>query len=126
MAEPNEYWRAFFPLVCMMGPRKSELLAAKWADVDLEQRTWSIPETKAGRTHLLPLPAQAVAIVEKLPSRGKSEWLFPGVGKTGAFRRKQNPHGAEFVMPPKFLMYVSTISAERSAHGWRAPGMACH
>lgn len=83
LAEPNAEWRAFFPLVCMLGPRKSELLAAKWIDVDLKQRTWSIPETKSGRTHLLPLPAQACAIIEALPSRGESEWLFPGVGKTG-------------------------------------------
>jgi integrase len=83
LAEPNAFWRAFFPLVCMLGPRKSELLSARWADVDLKQRTWSIPETKSGEPHLLPLPPQACVIIEALPSRGKSEWLFPGVGKTG-------------------------------------------
>lgn len=82
LQEP-EYARAFFPLVCMLGPRKGELLAAKWADVDLDQRIWRLPMTKAGRSHTLPLPAPAVAILAALPSRGASEWLFPGVGRTG-------------------------------------------
>lgn len=83
MDEPNEYWRAYFPLILLLGPRKSELLAAKWTDVDLERRTWLKPETKNGKSHLLPLPAPAVAILERLPSRGRSEWIFPGCGATG-------------------------------------------
>lgn len=83
LAEPNQYWRAFFPLALMLGPRRGELLAARWAHIDLAQRTWSLPETKSGRSHLLPLPAPAVAILESLPSNGTSEFVFPGKGKTG-------------------------------------------
>lgn len=81
--EPNENWRAYFALSLLVGTRRSELLAARWADVDLEQRTWRIPETKAGRSHLLPLPTPAVSILESLPSRGVGEWIFPGSGTTG-------------------------------------------
>jgi integrase len=33
--------------------------------------------TKAGRSHLLPLPAVAAGILSSLPSRGQSEWVFP-------------------------------------------------
>lgn len=83
LQEPSEYWKAYFPLVCMLGPRKSELLAARWEDVDLEQLTWHLPMTKAGRSHLLPLAAAAAAILERLPSRGASEWVFPSHGRTG-------------------------------------------
>jgi integrase len=83
LQEPSPFWRSYFPLICRLGPRRGELLAARWADVDLEQRTWHLPITKAGRSHLLPLPAPAVAILERLPSRGGSEWVFPGIGKTG-------------------------------------------
>jgi integrase len=83
LQEPDPYWRAYFPLVCMLGTRRMELLAGKWTDVDLEQRTWRLPMTKAGRSHLLPLPTPAVAILEHLPSRGASEWVFPGRGATG-------------------------------------------
>jgi integrase len=81
--EPNEYWRAYFPLSLMLGTRKTELLAARWADVDLDQRTLRLPMTKAGRSHLLPLPNPVVEMLQALPSRGEGEWLFPGRGATG-------------------------------------------
>jgi integrase len=81
--EPNEYWRAYFPLSLLLGTRRSELLSARWADIDLEQRTWRLPMTKAGRSHLLPLPIPAVGILLSLPSNDKSEWVFPGSGSTG-------------------------------------------
>jgi integrase len=81
--EPNEYWRAYFPLTLMLGPRRSELLAARWADIDLDQRTWRMPTTKAGRSHLLPLSEPAVTHLASLPSRGSNDWVFPGSGKTG-------------------------------------------
>jgi integrase len=54
--EPNPYWRACFPLSLLPGTRRSELLSARWSEMDLEQKTWRIPSTKAGRPHLLPLP----------------------------------------------------------------------
>ena len=83
LEEPNLYWRAFFPLALLLGPRRSELLSARWTDIDLEQRTWRIPTTKAGRSHLLPLPQHAIEILRSLPSRGKNEFVFPGDGATG-------------------------------------------
>jgi integrase len=81
--EPNEYWRAYFALSLLLATRKRELLSARWIDIDLEQRTWRIPKTKAGRPHLLPLPESAIAIVVSLPSRETSEWVFPGFGSSG-------------------------------------------
>ncbi len=81
--EHNEYWRAYFPLSLLLGTRRSELLSARWADIDLDQCTWRLPMTKAGRSHLLPLPSPAVVILRLLPSRRKSEWVFPGIGATG-------------------------------------------
>lgn len=81
--EPNEYWRAYFPLSLLLGTRRSELLSARWADIDLEQCTWRLPMTKAGRSHLLPLPTPVIEILLSLPSHGRSEWVFPGSGSTG-------------------------------------------
>ncbi len=81
--DPNEYWRAYFPLSLLLGTRRSELLSARWTDIDLEQRTWRLPMTKAGRSHLLPLPTPVVDILRSLPSCDKCEWVFPGSGSTG-------------------------------------------
>ena len=80
------YWRAFFPLSLLVGTRKSELLSARWEDFKLDEEapTWTIPHTKSGEPHSIPLPMAAVAILRDLPSHGKFEWVFPGRGKTGA------------------------------------------
>jgi len=78
MNEPDWRWRAFFPLSLLLGTRRGELAMARWADIDFAQTVWRIPNTKSGRPHLLPLPRAAVQILEGLPSRHNSEWLFPG------------------------------------------------
>jgi integrase len=83
LAEPDWRWHAYFPLSLMLGTRKSELLAMRWSHIDVAARTWLIPQTKDGSPHLLPLPGPALAMLEALPSRGKSEWVFPGDGATG-------------------------------------------
>jgi integrase len=83
LEEPDWRWRAYFPLALMLGTRKSELLSARWTDFNLETRTWRIPETKDGNSHLLPLPGPTVAILAGLPSRGNSDWVFPGDGASG-------------------------------------------
>lgn len=79
--EPNPLWRAYFPLSLLLGTRRSELLAARWEDMDFGNRQWRIPTTKAGRPHLLPLPNAAVEILKSLPRT--SEYVFPGAGASG-------------------------------------------
>ena len=81
--EPDWRWRAYFPLALMLGTRRGELCAARWEDIDLRQGTIRLPETKAGRPHLLPLPQAAIAILESSPSRMKSEWIFPSKSAAG-------------------------------------------
>ena len=78
--EPSLHWRAYFALSLLLGTRRSELLSARWSDMELEQKTWRIPWTKAGRPHL-PLPNAAVEILKALPR--DSEYVFPGSGATG-------------------------------------------
>lgn len=82
--EASPYWRAYFALSLLLGTRKNELLGARWAEIDLDQRTWRIPTTKAGRPHLLPLPDAAVELLEALPSlAARAEFIFPGDGRAG-------------------------------------------
>jgi integrase len=64
-----------------LGTRRGELLTARWEDIDLEQKIWRIPSTKAGRPHLLPLPNAAVEILEGLSRT--STFVFPGTGAAG-------------------------------------------
>jgi integrase len=83
LEEADWRWRSYFPLALMLGTRKSELCAMGWVDIDFSARTWRIPQTKSGNSHLLPLPQPALALLSELPSRGKSDFVFPGDGASG-------------------------------------------
>lgn len=47
--------------------RQGELLALRWSDVDLEERTASLHTTKNGDARTVPLSSKAVAILQSLP-----------------------------------------------------------
>lgn len=67
-------------LLAMLFCRPSELRGAKWNEFDLEQGLWNIPEErmKKRREHIVPLPTQAIAILNELKSyETNSDYLFP-------------------------------------------------
>ena len=44
--------------------RREEASTARWGHVDFEARTWTIPETKNGEPHVVPLSRQAVDLLQ--------------------------------------------------------------
>jgi integrase len=62
-------WRPLLRLLLLTGQRKTELSDAQWQEFDLDQRLFIIPEQrfKSGATHVVPLSAEALAIIEGLP-----------------------------------------------------------
>lgn len=63
-------------------PRPGELRMARWSDIDLAERVWTIPEyaTKMRRAHDIPLSLQAYEILLELRKHsGKYEWVFPQI-----------------------------------------------
>lgn len=44
--------------------RRSEATEARWRDVDIASRTWTIPQTKNGQVHVIPLSRQALALLD--------------------------------------------------------------
>jgi integrase len=83
LIEEPEPWRSFFPLLLLLGTRRSELAGASWNEVDLKAGTMRLIRTKSGEPRLAPLPTAAIEILRKLPSFGKSDYLFPSHGRTG-------------------------------------------
>ncbi len=52
--------------------RREEVGRARWRDVSLTGATWTIPVTKNGEPHVVPLPRQAVALLQAIrPARAK-------------------------------------------------------
>lgn len=77
-SEPNQSARFALWLYLLTGLRKSELLKARWEDVDLGRRELRLPTTKAGRTHYIPLSEPAVALLREIPRDDGNPHLFPG------------------------------------------------
>ena len=60
------------------GARVNEALNARWVDIDRKNRTWTVLATnsKSKQRRSIPLNDAAMAVLDKLKSKGKSEWLF--------------------------------------------------
>ncbi len=59
--------------------RPGELRQAKWAEIDLDAGEWSYRVTKTDTDHIVPLAAQAVAILRELhPLTGHRPYVFAG------------------------------------------------
>jgi len=68
-------------LLLATGVRVGELVQARWNDIDLYRRTWTIPAefSHSGREHTLPLSAFAIRQLEPgIRSKRSDQWVFPG------------------------------------------------
>lgn len=60
--------------------RTSEVLQARWSEIDLAEAIWTIPASRMKQriAHRVPLTDEALAILERLPRISGEPWLFPG------------------------------------------------
>jgi integrase len=76
--EQNLYARIAIWLYLLTGMRKSELLMAKWFDVDFERKELRLNDTKAGRVHYVPLSEAAIALLSRVPKLEDNPYIIPG------------------------------------------------
>lgn len=70
-------------LILLTMVRKSELLLARWENVDLKRAEWCIPagDSKTGKPHVVFLSLQAVSLFSELQAlAGDSKLVMPGRG----------------------------------------------
>jgi integrase len=69
-------------LALLLGQRRDEVAGIQLAHIDLDEEQWEIPRalTKSDRTHLVPLPSQAMLIFDALPVT-ESSYLFTTTGR---------------------------------------------
>lgn len=76
-ASANPQLWAIVSLLLYTGARKSELLQARWEHVDVEQRSWLIPDSKTGKARRVPLATAAVEVIKDLVQIPNCPWLVP-------------------------------------------------
>ena len=83
--EPDQDAAAALALLTVTGARKSEVLLATWANVDLGRGMLTVPRSKSGRTRHVPLAPVAVAILERQAARRGpgSDHVFPSRRREG-------------------------------------------
>lgn len=82
--ETNDTIRDYIYVSLFTGVRRSNVLAMRWEDINVERREWLIPETKNGEQLRVHLIETVIDILNaRLKKNGKGEWVFEGPGKTG-------------------------------------------
>ena len=95
--------------------RPGELRHAEWAEVDLASATWSIPaeKMKMQKAHTVPLPLQAVELLQMLNDMtGQGRYVFSSL-RTGTRPMSENTVNAAL----RAMGYAKEV---QTAHGFRA------
>ena len=104
-----------FRLAPMVFLRPIELCSAEWAHIDLDKAEWRIPaeKMKMRAPHVVPLAAQAVAILRDLyPLTGRSPYVFPGI------RNPLTEHMAKNTIMAA-IRALGYENGEMTSHGFR-------
>ena len=95
--------------------RTGEVIGARWKEIDLQEKTWTVPAArmKARREHRVPLSNRALTILREMQTARESDsseaYVFPG-GRAG-----------KPLSNMAFLMLLRRMGrAEITAHGFRA------
>ncbi len=98
--------------------RTSELIKARWKEIDLENREWIIPaeRMKMRRPHIVPLSKQAVALFkEQKELTGNWEFVFPNIAHP-----KKTMSNNTILMALKRMGY----QGQMTGHGFRSLAMS--
>ncbi len=90
--------------------RTGEIIGARWAEIDLEAKVWTVPASrmKNGREHRVPLSAEALAVLTKVSQGEPEEFVFAG--------RKKRP-----LSNMAFLMLLRRMGHDNlTTHGFRS------
>jgi integrase len=111
-SDPNQSSRALEFLI-LTATRAGEALGARWDEVDIGQRMWTIPASrmKAAREHRVPLSSRAIAILGEMAKVRQNEFVFPGAKRGRSLTRN---------VLLRLLQRVSDSVPAATPHGFRS------
>jgi len=85
--------RDYILLSLLTGARRSNVLAMRWDEINFNRTTWTIPMTKTGESHTLPLVPAAIDILKTRQENNTNNnpWVFPGAGVSGHLVETKKP-----------------------------------
>ena len=110
--------RLALELLVLTFVRTNELIGAEWTEFDTDAGLWIVPAArlKMKTEHLVPLSAQALAILEQLREiGGGSRFVFPG-------RNRDKPISNNTML---FALYRLGYKGRMTGHGFRAVASTC-
>ena len=81
LRQRNGYSALALEFLILTAARTSEIIGAKWAEIDLEKKVWTVPagRMKVGKEHRVPLCIRAIEILSNITSnRNPEEHVFSG------------------------------------------------
>ncbi len=109
--------RSLLALCPLLFQRPGEMIAMEWAEIDLENAIWSLPnhKMKMGFAHDVPLPERAVAILKDLfPLTGRRKYVFPNQ------RSPRDKHVSAATINNALQKLGIDTKTTHCAHGFRA------
>ena len=117
--ESNRNLADFFMLGILTGARKGNLLTMRWQDINFDQSTWRIPETKNGSSHLVPLSPEAVNLLQERFKLKENDWVFPSI--TSKSGHLEEPKSAwKRVLKKAELQDLRLHDLRRTLGSWQA------
>lgn len=98
--------------------RVSELVGARWDEVDFDRRLWVIPaeRMKMGKAHVVPLSSESLRILKNLHRRNG--------GREYVFASPKSMAGAHISdVSVRRLLYLSGYKGKATVHGFRSLAM---
>ena len=91
--EVKAFWQAtegfdlfgpFYRVLLLTAQRRDEVAGMRWSEIDLHNRTWTIPKerTKNGKEHLVHLSDEAIAVLATVTKTKGVDLVFTTTGKT--------------------------------------------
>jgi integrase len=111
-ADAGKPTKLAFEFLILTAARTSEVIGAKWDEIDREAKTWTIPASriKAAREHRVPLSPRCIELLETAESiKDGGAFVFPG-------RSPEKP-----LSNMAFLMLLRRLDrTDITAHGFRS------
>jgi integrase len=101
--------------------RTSEIIGARWSEIDLKAKVWTIPaeRIKAGREHRVPLTERALSILDEVALVKRDDFVFPGQKSSRSKDAPDKPrHMSNMAMA--VLLNVRMGQPDFTVHGFRS------